>query len=136
MWSGSHGFKICTTWPQGYNPKMQTIRAHRQGPCLILCLSPPCPTATSQKRVTDGMNMGGASCLRSVVLLWNMLSLCTPVKVPFKLHGPCQVSPPLMPCCKLKSLSGLPGVLPSPVSVLLCPVPSCSFAHADMQRMT
>lgn len=34
------GLNMRTAWPQSCNPKMQTIKVHRQGPCLVLRLSP------------------------------------------------------------------------------------------------
>lgn len=68
MQSCSVDLKTCTTWPWGYNLKMQTIEVHRQEPCFVLCPSPH-PTVTNQKMVTDGKDMAGTSCLCLVSLL-------------------------------------------------------------------
>lgn len=77
MWSGSYGFKICITWPQGYNPKMQTIKVHRQGTCLVLCLS-PLPYSDQPK---DGHRWHGHG--------WGLLSLLSgpSLEYAFSMHS-------------------------------------------------
>lgn len=88
------GLKMGTTWPQGCNPQMYTIKVHRQDSVLSsICL--PCHTVTSQKMAADGMDVAGASLPLLGGPSWNTSPPSTPVKVPLNLHGPCQMSLPL-----------------------------------------
>lgn len=119
-WSGSCGFKNV----HNMATRLQPPNADHQDVLSSVCRPLPHSDQPEDGRWWHGHGWGLLALLGGPS--WNTFLPSTPVKVPLNLHGPCTAS--LMPCCKLKPLSRLPGVAPSPPSVLLCPVPSCAFA--------
>ena len=103
----------------GSNAEVQTTEAHRQGPCVVLCL-PPAPQWAARRWLLMACTWLGPP----VSARWSLLGVCFLHPLHGQSHfisGPMSGVTAPCACCKLKPLSGLPA------QSRLCPPVSSPF---------